>query len=109
MELNEFSGAKPLANGIEVSSGKAIIQITALRDDVIRVRVGRDGTLPEDASWAVLPAARKQRVATTPDNSNAAVGFRTKNLQVQIERATLRLIVSDLNGNILQEDAAGWP
>ncbi len=53
-----------------------------------------------------LPPAQ-QRVATTPDNSNAAVGFRTKNLQVQIERATLRLIVSDLNGNILQEDAAG--
>lgn len=109
LELNEFSGAKPLANGIEVSSGKAIIQITALRDDVIRVRVGRDGTLPENASWAVLPAARTQRVATTPDNSNAAVGFRTKNLQVRIERATLRLIVSDLNGDILQEDAAGWP
>jgi alpha-glucosidase len=107
--LNEFSGAKPLPTGLEVSSGKAIIQITALRDDVIRVRVGRDGVLPEDASWAVLASAREQRATVTPENANAAVGFRTKNLRVQIERATLRLVVSDLQGNILQEDAAGWP
>ena len=83
LELNEFSGARPLANGIEISSGQSIIQITALRDDVIRVRIGRNGALPEDASWAVLPAAR-QHATVTADNSNAAVGFRTKNLRVQI-------------------------
>lgn len=109
LELNEFSGARPLANGIEISSGQSIIQITALRDDVIRVRIGRNGALPEDASWAVLPAARQQHATVTADNSNAAVGFRTKNLRVQIERSRLRLIVSDLQGNILQEDASGWP
>src|ERR1700758_3692668 len=72
-ELSEFSGAKALPNGIEVSSGKAIIQITALRDDVIRVRIGRDGVLPEDASWAVLPSARQQRVTVTPETTNASV------------------------------------
>src|SRR4051794_17570881 len=108
-ELSEFSAAKALSNGLEVSSGKAIIQITALRDDVIRVRIGRDGVLPEDASWAVLPSAREQRATVTPENANAAVGFRTKNLRVQIERATLRLVVSDIQGNILQEDVPGWP
>src|SRR5579872_7491543 len=86
LELNEFSGAKPLANGIEISSGQAIIQITALRDDVIRVRIGRDGTLPEDASWAVLPSARRQQANVTPENTKAVVGFRTNNLRVQIER-----------------------
>jgi len=77
-ELSEFSGAKSLPNGIEVSSGKSIIQITALRDDVIRVRIGRDGALPEDASWAVLPSARQQRATVTADNTKAAVGFQTK-------------------------------
>ena len=109
LELSEFSGAKPLANGIEISSGQAIIQITALRDDVIRVRIGRDGVLPEDASWAVLPSARQQRATVIPEKAKAAVGFRTKNLRVQVERATLRLVVSDLEGNILQEDAPAWP
>src|SRR5579859_2465756 len=109
MQLAEFSGAKALPDGLEVSSGKAIIQITALRDDVIRVRIGRDGSLPEDASWAVLPSSRQQRSTVTPDNTKTAVGFRTKNLRVQIERSSLRFIVSDLQGNVLQEDAPGWP
>src|SRR5579859_4656813 len=109
MQLAEFSGAKALPDGLEVSSGRAIIQITALRDDVIRVRIGRDRALPEDASWAVLPSARQQRATVTPDNTKAGVGFRTRNLRVQIEYATLRLVVTDLQGNILQEDAIGWP
>ena len=108
-ELTEFSEAKALPDGVEVSSGKAIIRITALREDVIRVRVGRDGVLPEDASWAVLDSARKQRANVTPDNTKAAVGFRTRNLHVEIQRASLRLVISDLQGNILQEDAPGWP
>jgi alpha-glucosidase len=108
-ELTEFSGVKALPNGIEISSGKAIIQITALRDDVVRVRVGHDGTMPEDASWAVLPATRQQRVTVTPDNNDTAVGFRTKDLRIQVERSPMRLVVTDLQGNILQEDAPGWP
>jgi len=108
-QLNGFSGAKALPNGIEVHNGKAIIQVIALRDDIVRVRIARDGVLPEDASWAVLPSARQERVTATGDSGNTAVGFRTKNLRVQIERATLRLIVTDLDGSVLQQDAAGWP
>ncbi len=84
--LDRFSGDNILPNGIEVYSGKAIIQVLALRDDVIRVRVSRDGVLPEDASWAVLPAARQHSVSVVADASDAAVGFRTKSLRVQIER-----------------------
>ena len=107
--LDRFSGDNILPNGIEVYSGKAILQILALRDDVIRVRVARDGVLPEDASWAVLPAARQHSVSVIADASSAAVGFRTKSLRVQIERTTLRLSVMDLDGTVLQEDAVGWP
>jgi alpha-glucosidase len=107
--LNTFTGDKNLPNGIEVYGGKAIIQVTALRDDVIRVRIASNGVLPEDASWSVLPSARQERATVSGESGNAAVGFRTKSLRIQIERATLRLIVTDLNGNILHEDAAGWP
>jgi len=109
VQLNTFSSQRDLPNGIEVQSGKAIIQVIALRDDVIRVRIARDGVLPEDASWAVLSSARQQYVSVTSENTNSAVGFRTKRLRVHIERATLRLVVTDLDGNILQEDAVGWP
>jgi alpha-glucosidase len=107
--LDTFSGDKILTHGIEVYSGKAVIQVLALRDDVVRVRIARDGVLPEDASWAVLPAAHEQRASVIPESSDTAVGFRTKSLRVQIERTTLRLSLTDLDGKILQEDAAGWP
>ena len=40
LALNTFSGDKSLPNGIEVYSGKAILQVTALRDDVIRISMG---------------------------------------------------------------------
>jgi len=109
LALNTFSGDKSLPNGIEIYSGKAILQVIALRDDVIRVRIGRDGILPEDASWAVLPSARQQRATVTPESTDAVVGFRTNALRVQIERTTLRFSLTDLDGNVLQEDATGWP
>src|SRR5580700_1929944 len=96
LALNTFSGERTLPNGIEVYSGKAMVQVVALRDDVIRVRIARDGVLPEDASWAVLPSARGQRVNVIPETSDAAVGFRTRSLRVRIERTTLRLSLADL-------------
>ena len=55
-----------LPNGIDIRSADAHEQITALRDDVLRVRIVRGGALPEDASWAVLPDARTSSVTVTP-------------------------------------------
>src|SRR5580704_11717155 len=69
---------KALRNGIELTSGTTILQVTALRDDVLRVRAGHSGQLPEDASWAVLPEARTSTVTVTP----APTGFETKALRV---------------------------
>ena len=91
---------KALPNGIELTSGTTILQVTALRDDVLRVRAGHSGQLPEDASWAVLPEARTSKITVTPTPS----GFETKALRVTFT-PDLRLTVSDLNGTILQQDA----
>ena len=109
LALNTFSGERTLPNGIEVYSGKAIVQVVALRDDVIRVRIARDGVLPEDASWAVLPAARQQHATVTPESTDAFVGFRTNALRVRIERTSFRFSLTDMDGDVLQEDANGWP
>ncbi len=107
--LNVLSGAKPLDNGIQLQSGDAVIQVTALTEDVLRIRIGLNGQLPEDASWAVLPEARRQSAKVVREDTPDNVGFRTTLVRVQVERSSLRLKISDLNGNILQEDAAGWP
>jgi alpha-glucosidase len=86
-----------------------MMTITALRDDVLRVRFVPSGQLPEDASWAVLPDARKSRATVTPFSDAAVAGFDTATLRVRVDRTSLRVTVSDLKGNIISEDAPDRP
>lgn len=109
LRLDHVTASKPLENGIELHSGTAVMTITALRDDVIRVRVGAEGTFPEDASWAVLPEARTAKVTVTAANSGDTVGFKTAKLAVSVDRATMALKVTDLNGHVIDEDEAERP
>ena len=107
--LRAVTASKPITNGIEVRSDNAVMQVTALRNDVLRVRVGPLGPMPEDASWAVLSAARTANVPVSAEEDSTSVGFRTGALRVRVDRATMRLRVTDLNGTLIQEDAVGRP
>jgi alpha-glucosidase len=100
---------KALSGGIEIRHGRIVLQIVALREDVLRVRESLDGELPEDASWAVPQTIRQQSINVTLEKSAEADGFRTKVLRVRIDRKALLLSITDLQGNVLQEDAPGWP
>jgi alpha-glucosidase len=104
LQLNHLTSSSALPNGIEVRDGDARMQIIALREEVVRVRVSRSKELPEDASWAVLKEARESRVAVAPDDSPSTVGFRTQALRVSVNRQTFALTIADLGGNVLQED-----
>jgi alpha-glucosidase len=94
-----------LPNGIDIRMADAREQITALRDDLLRVRLVRSGALPEDASWAVLPDARTRSVTVTPEMTSTSAGFHTSALRVVVDRRTLRMTVFDRAGNVLNEDA----
>jgi alpha-glucosidase len=107
--LQTLTSSRPLRSGIEIRSGEAVMQITALRDDVLRVRVGPAGHLPEDASWAVLPEAKSANVPVSADDDATTVGFRTKLLRVSVGRTSMHLRITDLSGAIVQEDAANRP
>ena len=107
--LNHVTAAHPLPNGIELRSGSAILRITALRDDLLRLRVGPSGTLPEDASWAVLPSSRTSSVVVHPEQSEGFVGFRTASLHFTVNRTTLAISVKDNNGNILVQTPPDHP
>jgi alpha-glucosidase len=98
--LDTFSYSAPLRNGLEVHGPQAVLQAVALQDDVIRIRISRDGILPEDSSWAVLASARREQVDVTTEDNAEAVGFRTKLLRLRIDRKTLRLSLADLRGNV---------
>jgi alpha-glucosidase len=107
--LESVSASQPLPDGIAIQSGAATLRVTALRDDILRVRIAPGSTLPEDASWAVLPGPRTRTVPVQPLADSSAVGFRTATLDVRVERSPLRLVVRDLAGNVLCADALGRP
>jgi hypothetical protein len=94
-----------LSNGVEVSEGDLHERITALRADVLRIRVWRGSQVPEDASWAVLASARRASAPVTPLSAAGRDGFRTSALTVEVDPQNLELTVRDAAGNILQQDA----
>ena len=85
------------------------MRITALRDDVVRVRVGPAGELPEDASWAVLAASRTASAAVTQQSSETAVRFSTAKLHVSVQKDPFQLTVTDLAGHVLLDQYPGSP
>jgi len=107
--LAAVTSSQSLRDGIELRADSAILRITALRDDIVRVRVSANGALPEDASWAVLPESRSKSIDVKPIQDAAAMGFRTAALEVRVERSPLRLVIRDLAGNVISEDALGRP
>jgi alpha-glucosidase len=107
--VEAVTGSQPLHDGIELQAGSATVRITALRDDIVRLRVSAEGALPEDASWAVLPAPRGKSVDVLPIDDAASVGFRTAALEVRVERKPLRVVVRDLSGNVICADAVDRP
>ncbi len=95
------ASVRALPNGVQVQAGGQTLRVLALRDDVVRVTLAGRGALPEDASWAVLPAARAAKVSVVPN----AAGFDTRQLHVRIGQ-DLRVTVTDLAGKPIVEDAA---
>ena len=89
------------SSGIEQTVAGVTLRVQALRPDVLRVRIYPTGHPPEDASWSVLPGARTAHIEVTPEDA----GFRTSALRVTVT-ADQRLTIADLEGNILQQDAA---
>ena len=91
-----------LPGGMHIRSHGLLLEVTALTDDIVRVRIGRDGKLPEDASWAVLPQIRKEHAGVT----SFADGFATRSLTVTVDPATLQLSVACRTGKLIVSDSA---
>ena len=105
ISFSTITSVTPLANGIELRDGRLTMQITALRDDVLRIRASRTDALPEDASWAVLAEARTASVAVGQDSNATVAGFHTQCLRLTVDRATGLLTLYDATGKVLRQDA----
>jgi alpha-glucosidase len=88
------------ADGLEVAGAAATLRVTALTDNILRVRIAPQGKWGEDASWAVAAEVRKQSVRVRPTDG----GFATAALQVRVG-PDLRLTVLDAAGRTILDDA----
>src|SRR5260370_10359296 len=93
------------SDGADIHSGPLFMRVTALADDILRVRGAAVEDLPEDASWAVPEEMRGRSVHVSVKQDVDGIGFQTAALAVRIERSPLRLIVSDLAGHVISADA----
>jgi len=108
VELRQSTAVRALPNGVEIASGAAAVKITALRDDILRIQVSRDGKFPLDRSWAILPEMRALNAQVTPISGKKS-GFKTTQLQVVVEPSPLRIVVLDQSGRTLSSDYAERP
>ena len=90
------------------SADGVTIEISAPRADIVRVRAGQ-GALPEDASWAVLPASRAAHAPLDVSEDDAAATLHTDRLTVTLDRRTLAVTIADRAGNVILADAPGTP
>src|ERR1700741_1071144 len=109
VSLGAVSASEPLGDGIQIQAGAAVVRITALRNDILRVRVSPNSVVPEDASWAVLPEARTKSIDVQPSQDASSVGFRTATLDVRVEREPFRIVIRDPEGNVNSAEAVGRP
>ena len=91
----------PSVSGFTWKGHGVLIEVTALRHDVLRVRIGVRDTLPEDASWAVLPESRAARAAV----QHEPCGIRTASTVVGVEPESGAITISDSSGRVILGDA----
>jgi alpha-glucosidase len=97
--------AEPESHSVRVHDDRLQMEVTALNENVLRVRISPHDRPAEDASWVVATALRAHTLALQPAQSAGATEFHTQHLNVRIESAPLRLMVSDLNGQLISADA----
>src|SRR5437588_396014 len=98
----------PISKGIEVESENGRLQITALQDDVIRVRATRGSEFPAKYSYALLPSpAGSQSSATVKTQEESdAIAFDTAALRVRVDRRNSLVSFMGTDGILIARDAA---
>ncbi len=91
------------------TENQVILQLTVLRDSVIRFRFGTRGNLDEDFSYAIDEEESHigyNHLEVTEDDIFHIVT--TAKLVVKIEKASLQTHILDIEGNIINEDEIGF-
>ena len=106
--LGAVRAVHPIPKGIEIETENSRLQITALQDDVIRVRATRAAQFAPKYSYAVLPApAGAAQTSTAKMQESAdAVGLDTGALRVRVDRRMSTVSFLGTDGALIAGDSA---
>lgn len=85
-----------------------ILQITVLRDSVVRFRYGTENVFEPDFSYAISEEASRGYNHLETSETKTEYLVETAKLRVLVDKKTLRIQISDLEGNIINEDELGF-
>ncbi|MBT8321832.1 MAG: glycoside hydrolase family 31 protein [Eudoraea sp.] len=89
------------ANGV-------ILEITVLRNSAIRFRYAIDYRFQPDFSYAISPTASKGFNQLESEETDTEYLIKTSKIQILVDKKSLRVQISDLEGNIINEDELGF-
>ncbi len=105
--LGRVTDVQADAARVTVRCGDAAVQLTAMDDHVVRVRLAPEGEFGRDFSWAIQDLAPKGRFSLE-DVGGDAIRLSTGSLRVSIHRDPCRLEVRDGDGHLLVADEVEW-
>ncbi|MGB5170301.1 MAG: glycoside hydrolase family 31 protein [Eudoraea sp.] len=90
------------------SENGVILELTVLRNSAIRFRYATDYNFQPDFSYAISPdASRGYNKLETLETKTEYVIITSK-IRVLVDKSTLRTQISDIEGNIINEDELGF-
>ncbi len=109
--LERVDSFRITGNKIDISSGKAILQLTFLAEDMVRVHLSKDGRFTPDNSVAVIETVWDQP-SFSVDTSRDNIAIKMSRLTVIVRKNPLRILFEDSTGAVLNEDdptnGMGW-
>ncbi|MCK5441383.1 MAG: glycoside hydrolase family 31 protein [Maribacter sp.] len=85
-----------------------ILQITVLRNSALRFRYATEHVFQPDFSYAISENASKGYNHLVINETNTEYLIETSKIRVLVDKKTLRVQISDLEGNIINEDELGF-
>ena len=85
-----------------------ILEITVIQDRTVRFRYATENNFHPDFSYAIAPEAKRGYNRLDILETKTEYIIETSVLQVLVDKKSLRTQISDLNGNIINEDELGF-
>lgn len=104
--VGNLDGYTRSGEGIELRSGAAVIRISILAPDLVRIRASRNGVFQPDRSAAVVKTDWG-RTSFEVVETAADLQVQTSEIDVRIQKNPVRMTFADRGGRVLNQDDPG--